>query len=165
MRFASLDIPAQNLRTTHLGHSDPIPIDGGTLEEEFLSFDLFARLYPTSKLQIIVNLPYSINTLAFDGMSSTRSALADLTLMSLYQVVNTMPHDSTSVRHRVFVGGGIKFPSGKYKTPTGLTIPMADHLYLGTGSTDFMVAASYIGKVKKWGWNADLNYKINLEII
>ncbi len=161
LRYASLYIPAQNLRVTHLGNDTPAPIIGGTLDEAFASFDLFARIYPVAKLQVIADLPYTINTLAYDGMSSTRSAFGDFTIMALYQIVNTRAVDSTSVRHRVFAGGGVKFPTGKYIAPSEVTIPMSDHLYSGTGSTDFIFAASYIGKYQKWGWNADVSYKVN----
>ncbi|HMT30827.1 MAG TPA: hypothetical protein PKD91_16260 [Bacteroidia bacterium] len=40
---------------------------------------------------------------------------------------------------------------------------MADDLYSGTGSTDFIFVVSYIGKWHKLGWNADINYKLNTE--
>lgn len=161
LRNTSLEIPGQNLRISHFGEGHPVEDGGGMLEETFLGFELFARLYPTSKLQLIVNMPYSINTIDYNQQSETRSAFSDLTLMGMYQLANTTTLDSMRVRHRLFGGAGIKLPTGKYKTPEDVTIPMADHLYSGTGSFDVLFGVSYLGKFRNFGWNVDLNYKLN----
>jgi hypothetical protein len=161
VRNTSLEIPGQNLRISHLGEGHPVVDGGGLVEENFLAFELFARLYPISKLQLIVNMPYNINTIDYNQQSETRSAFSDLTLMGMYQLANTMTLDSLKVRHRLFAGAGIKLPTGKYKTPEDVTIPMADHLYSGTGSFDVLFGVSYLGKYRNFGWNVDLNYKLN----
>ncbi len=161
LRNTSFDMPGQNLRVAHLGENQPVVDQGGLLEETYVSYELFARLYPTSKLQMIVNMPYNINTIDYNQQSETRSAFSDLTLIGMYQLANTTTLDSLKVRHRLFGGVGIKLPTGKYKTPEDVTIPMADHLYSGTGSTDVLFVVSYIGKFKSLGWNVDLNLKLN----
>ncbi|MBL0342359.1 MAG: hypothetical protein IPP71_16505 [Bacteroidetes bacterium] len=163
LRFASLNIPSPTLRLSHLGHGETTPTTGGELKETFASMEIFARIYPISKLQLIFNMPYSVNTIEYHDTSETRSGLSDMTLLAMYQLANTMPLDSGSVRHRVFAGVGIKLPTGKYEAPDDVTIPMADHLYSGTGSTDVIFAVSYLGKLNKLGWNADMNFKINSE--
>jgi len=161
LRNTSFEIPSQNLRVSHLGEGHTAVDNGGLVEETFLAFEVFARLYPISKLQLIVNMPYNINTIDYNQQSETRSAFSDLTLMGMYQLANTLTLDSLKVRHRLFGGAGVKLPTGKYETPEDVTIPMADHLYSGTGSTDILFGVSYLGKYRNFGWNVDLNYKLN----
>lgn len=129
----------------------------------FLSFDLFARFYPISKLQLLASLPYQLNTISFMDKEESRNSISDLTLMAMYQVANTMAMDSNKVRHRVFAGAGVKLPTGKSSGTSDVNIPMSHHLNTGTGSTDFLFAASYIGKFKKFGWNTDVSFKLNGE--
>ncbi len=162
---SAVTIPASSgLKLTHSSHG------GGTsngnsseLEQAFFCTELFVRVYPVPRLQLIANLPYQYNTLTFDGKEESRGALNDLTLLAMYQLANTTAMDSNKVRHRVFGGLGVKLPTGKSSGASDVDIPYAHDLYSGTGSTDYLVAASYIGKYRKLGWNLDVNYKLNTE--
>jgi hypothetical protein len=163
-RYATHMIPSSgSMKLMHGDHGDGTSGAEERMDGYFAGFDLFARVYPIKKLQVIATIPFQVNTLMFEDKEESRSALSDLTVMALYQIANTMPSDSLSCRHRVFAGGGVKFPSGKSSGASDADIPMAHHLYSGTGSTDLIAAVSYIGKYRKFGWNADVSYKFNGE--
>lgn len=162
-KISSLDIASAALRVTHLDPASPAISTGGTLHETQSKADLFARIYPISKLQVLATLPYAINKIDYNEKSASGKAFDDLSIIAMYQIANTFPTDSLQVRHRLFGGIGVKFPTGKAKSSEYIDIPMADHLYSGTGSTDFLIAASYIGKYRQLGWNLDVNHKFNGE--
>jgi hypothetical protein len=151
------------LRTTHGTPGTGGSSSGSTLEESLITTELFVKYAPIPKLRVYMTLPYTNNTLTYEGVTESRGAFSDMTFMAMYQLANTLPHDSTAVRHRVFAGGGIKFPTGKSEGASDVEIPMADDLYSGTGSTDYIFSLSYIGKYKKLGWNFDASYKLNGE--
>lgn len=162
-KLSSLDIALSSMRVTHLDPASPAISTGGNLKETQSKAELFARIYPVSKLQILATLPYTVNTLDYNEKSATGKAFDDLSVIAMYQIANTFPADSMQVRHRLFGGVGVKFPTGKAKSSEYVDIPMADHLYSGTGSTDFLIAVSYIGKYRHLGWNVDANHKFNGE--
>ncbi len=162
-RTAEWQDPFSNMRSTHTSHGSTEQSSGSLLKETFLNTELFVKYSPVSKLRLMMSLPFSVNTLKYEGVTVTRSALADLTLLAMYQVVNTVPSDSNAVRHRIFAGGGVKFPTGKSEGASEVEIPLSHHLYSGTGSTDFLINVSYIGKKNRLGWNLDASYKLNGE--
>ncbi|MFI5173083.1 MAG: hypothetical protein ACHQFW_11875 [Chitinophagales bacterium] len=160
-RTAEWTPPVSGLRLAHNGHGVEGTMGHETLQESFITGELFVKYSPIPKLRVYATLPYAFNTLEYDGVTESRNALSDLSLMAMYQLANTMAHDSAKVRHRLFAGLGVKFPTGKSEGASDVDIPMAHHLYSGTGSTDFLVSASYIGKLRKIGWNLDASYKYN----
>lgn len=164
-RYATYPIPVNgSMKLMHGGdHSSSGTSGTKELSAYFWGTDLYARIYPVKKLQVIAALPFQVNTLMFDTLEESRSALSDLTILAMYQVANTMPSDSLSVRHRVFAGGGIKLPSGKSSGAADVNIPMSHHLYSGTGSTDYLLMIAYIGKYRKIGWNTEVSFKLNGE--
>jgi len=163
-RMSSVEIAGSpTFKTMHGSHGSTESESHSLLEGSFLGYELFAKIFPIPKLMVVGTLPFQVNTLTFDNEKETRSALSDMTLLAYYQIANTMPHDSISVRHRLFGGLGIKFPTGKSSGASDVDIPMSHELYSGTGSTDYLAALNYIGKYKKLGWNLDLNYKYNTE--
>lgn len=163
-RYATHMMPVTgSMKLTHGEHEVPAGTPMEELQAEFTRFDLHARVYPLQKLQVIATVPFHMNTLTFMDQQESRSSVGDLTVLGMYQLFNTMPTDSLSVRHRIFAGGGVKFPTGKSEGASDADVPMSHHLYNGTGSTDYMVNLSYIGKFKKLGWNADVSYKFNGE--
>lgn len=146
-----------------VAHGSDEVTTGSTLTESFVNTELFVKYSPITKLRLFLTVPYAINTLTYEGVSETGMAFSDMTLMGMYQLFNTLPHDSLGVRHRIFVGGGVKFPTGKSESDEEVDIPMSEDLYSGTGSTDYLFSLSYIGKYKKLGWNLDGSYKLNGE--
>lgn len=160
-RTAEIDIKSPNLRTTHLDHGTTSVAYSGMLKEWFQTTELYARIYPTPKVQLVATMPYSFNILEYNQETISEKSFDDLSVLAFYQIANTIPDDSLTVRHRLFAGAGIKVPTGKYKGDEVADFPMSDHLFSGTGSYDWMLAVSYIGKYNRLGWNADASVKVN----
>jgi hypothetical protein len=61
----------------------------------------------------------------------------------------------------LWIGGGLKLPTGKYKVDDKDILSSLNTFQLGTGSTDFMVNAMYDIRLQDAGINTNLSYKIN----
>jgi hypothetical protein len=159
-RHAFLAGSGAPLKIQHLEHDagEPMTSDLNVYHNDI---ELFGRIYPHPKVQLLLNIPFSYNVMTYGSQTESMNAPGDITGQAFYQVANTMPMDSLQTRHRLFVGGGIKFPTGKSSGASEIDIPMAHHLLPGTGSTDYLVAVNYIGKKSFFGWNVDANYKMN----
>jgi hypothetical protein len=160
-KLSTIDLP--ELAGLKLAHGGADAEGMTTLYQRSLGTELYARIYPTPKLQLMAILPFQYNTIEFGSHNETGEGPGDLVILGYYQIYNTMPADSDQVRHRIFGGLGAKFPTGKSSGASDINIPFAYDLYEGTGSTDYIVAASYIGKKNQLGWRLDANYKINGE--
>lgn len=154
---------SSTLRSAHTNHNSGEHSNSSKLIENFINTGVFIKYAPVSKVRLYATIPYVINTLSYEGVTESRNSISDLTLLAMYQVINTMSTDSLRTRHRFFAGGGVKFPTGKSEGASEVDIPMSHHLYSGTGSTDLIISLSYIGKCKKTGWSIDASYKLNGE--
>lgn len=114
------------------------------------TYELWGRFYPHPKVQLLISAPYHHNT----SFPIKKGSIGDVTTIAQYQILHTRS-DSAVLMHRVFFGGGIKAPTGKYKPDE-----IYSNLQTGTGSLDFLITTSYIGKYKKFGISADGAYKV-----
>ena len=140
--------------------------------EKRTNFELHGQFYPIQKLQLIFSLPYVYNaegasTKGEEAMSGHHhgadegdgiiKGIGDPLIIAHYQLFNKTHMDSTKFSHRLLVGGGVKFPLGKYKLGESAD-PLERIHQTGTGSWDFIASASYIGKLNRIGFNLNVSY-------
>lgn len=122
--------------------------------------ELWAMYYPTPKVQLLFAIPYMDNRLVIeDNLKQQVLGLGDLTLLGRYQILNRNI-DSIHNKQRLFIGFGIKAPTGQYQDLDygGMLDP---HIQPGTGSLDYLLSLGYFLKSPSdYGFNIDLNYKI-----
>lgn len=145
----------------HPGESNPnLDHAGHGTEESHESYDnveLTARYYASPFVRIMLNVPYSLN----DINGKKIKDFGDVSLIGQYQLYNTEIHEDTEFRQRIFLGGGIKLPTGAYNKSIvfGVVDP---HIQPGTGSFDFLLSGTYVARYKgKLGWSTDLIYTLN----
>ena len=145
--------------------------------------ELHGQYYPTQKLQLLFSVPYVINTegvkqsdapsqgarVMHDAPTQTTTThintetvqgFGDPLLLVHYQLFNKTAGDSTHFSERMFVGGGIKIPLGDYK----IAVDEEAHERLhkpGTGSWDVLASITYLGKIRRFGLNANLSYLLS----
>lgn len=136
------------------------PTDGSVYNREFNTVELWGMFYPTQKLQVITFVPFMTNVIRHLGRrEEVISGLGDVSLMARYQIFQTSS-DSTRFRQRLFAGLGVKLPTGEYRSlyNDGMLDP---HIQPGTGSTDISFSVGYLLKFGLWGFNNEVNYKLN----
>jgi hypothetical protein len=145
---------------SHLGHSH----DGlFSSKEYFQSTELWARFYPSRRLQLLAFVPYHFNRQETSEKNLYLRGLGDVTLMASYQLI--LPKADTinkQLRHNLWIGAGIKTNTGKYNYDENDAAQVANpNFQLGTGSWDFLLNLTYTLRYQKFGLNIDANYKIN----
>ena len=130
--------------------------------EYFQSTEVWGRFYPIPKLQVMTMVTYHVNKQITTSGNVYLEGLGDIPVLVNYNVFTTTRDDEDHlVNHDLWMGGGAKLPTGKYKfleTPTEVANP---NFQLGTGSLDFFMNGLYTLRYKKVGINADVTYKIN----
>ena len=150
--------------------------DAGLSKKDFwekrTTTELHGQWYPVQKLQVIYSVPFMRNKEGMsaagkeainghhhgsNGSDAAVSGFGDPVVIAHYQVFNKISMDSNKFSQRLFAGGGVKLPLGKYKLGTHAD-PMERVHQPGSGSYDFIVSASYLGKINKAGFNVNLNH-------
>lgn len=118
--------------------------------------------YKVGKFQVMAFVPYlSIHKWSDDGDVNS-SGFGDITLLGNYQLVSKT-NAASSRSHALWVGGGIKLPTGQSKVDTedpGFTVGDFSSTP-GTGSTDYLLNANHIILFGKNGVVTNLTYRIN----
>jgi hypothetical protein len=157
LNYSGTHMSKDELQELNLSESD--------ISEMRTSAELHVQWYPFQKLQILFSVPYIVNSETFgqtDEHSSTteiNKGISDPTLLALYQIFNRNDESATGYSQRLFAGGGLKFPLGKYKLDAYGEAAERVHLP-GSGSLDFIVSTTYLGKIGKTGFNLNASYAI-----
>jgi hypothetical protein len=112
----------------------------------------------------MASVPYSFNEKLNQGTTQTKNGISDINLSGLYQLVNTQKTvmNSKILVQTLWIGGGIKLPTGKYNPKDkSSTNDNANLFQLGTGSVDFSVNAMYDIRLQDAGLNVSGSYKMN----
>ncbi|MGD1848104.1 MAG: hypothetical protein ACFB10_22135 [Salibacteraceae bacterium] len=151
-----------SLRTEHGGNHIFIDADEPVLvEEAYRSYEVWGRFFIRPEWQVFASVAYAENLLLNDEkIVDHLNGITDLTLLSFYQVTNTI---SDSVDHRfrqrLLLGGGLKLPTGTYKIPTDGEIDY--QMQPGTGSLDFLLSSNYLAQWRRFGFNGLITYRFN----
>ncbi len=130
-------------------------------KEFFNVVDLWGRFYVHKRVQIFAFVPLAVRTKIDEDSGFERlSGLSDVSLLANYVILNTGDSLNKKVKHGLQAGGGIKLPTGRFGVVSNneLVIP---NMQPGSGSFDVLFNAVYTLKVKSFGVNYDVNYRIN----
>lgn len=161
-RFIGLRYQHKSLRT-HLGpFGERTPI---TADENYQSAELWGGWNIGGRFRILAFLPYNFNARQSQTGNGTKSGLGDVALMGYYKVFDNMGTlGERLLVQSLWIGGGIKLPTGKYEPAERLaTQESPNNFQLGTASTDFTLNAAYDIRYNDLGLNANVNYKMNTE--
>lgn len=155
-RFSSYDAAGDHTMLAKFHHG------GMSSKEEYNTYEIWGRFYPIPKIQLEVAIPYRYNRSIEEGASThTVRGLGDLIVLTHYEVFSTFPKGPDAVKQKLYLGGGVKLPTGNYKKSINGEID--PHLQTGTGSMDFMLSGLYLAKYKNSGIKAGVNYSFNNE--
>lgn len=158
LRFHTFKFVTEAHTTESLAQNDHPDHEGTQSAEYYNNLELFGRYYITPKIKILFSVPFSQNNI--DG--KTLNGFGDAKLLAQYQIYNTDMNGKTKYWQRIFLGGGIKLPTGVYnKTLTNGSVE--PHFQPGTGAFDFIFTGTYISKLLEYdlGWSNDVVYTVN----
>lgn len=161
------------IRHTQASFNASIKYDSDLLQDEFSEdtftrTELLGRYMLSTKLQMHAIIPYidndmngSVQNLQFDGIGDPSILLFyDVFTKSKSDQAQIMAPPTSNINHTLLVGGGLKFPLGKFdRFDRGEVVNR--NFQVGTGSFDFMISSNYTISMKRWGFNTEASYKIN----
>jgi hypothetical protein len=130
-------------------------------DEQFRTVDVLGRFYPFRRLQMLVLAPYHDFRRIESGLTTHTQGLGDVSVLGNYILFNT--GDSTRQRwqHTLTLGGGIKLPTGQHRLRNPEGELYHANLQPGSGSTDFVLSASYTIRRGAWGLATDVLGRLN----
>jgi hypothetical protein len=129
--------------------------------EQFQTVEMWSRFYPLKRLQVVSFIPYHINEQTEGGRTRYLQGLGDIPLVVSYNLINTVEQPLRTTHHNLWIGAGIKLPTGKYTYTDNPSEVANPNFQLGTGSLDWMMNAMYTLRHNNFGWTTDVTMKIN----
>lgn len=147
---------------THLGpFGQRTPI---TSDETYQTAELWGGWNIGTRFRVLAFVPYNFNERLAQTGNGAKNGLGDIALMAYYNLFTsraTTAHNKLLI-HSLWVGAGIKAPTGKYEPGERLLMSESpNNFQLGTASTDFTLNAAYDIRLMDLGMNINANYKIN----
>jgi hypothetical protein len=151
------------LLTTHLGPGgERTPL---TSDESYRSIEAWGAWNFGSRWRVMAILPYNFNNRALENgsLKGQKEGLGDVVGILNYKLFESRITTSNSkmLAHSLWVGAGVKAPTGKYEHGEQLMPDSPNNFQLGSGSTDFLVNAAYDIRLMDFGVNLNASYKLN----
>jgi hypothetical protein len=113
------------------------------------------------RLQILAVLPYNFNHQVSDEGTSNHNGLGDAMALLNFKVLDINGGNKKAV-NELWLGGGVKLPTGKFEIENGLAdIAAIANTQQGSGSVDFLISAMHNLRVNNWGLSNTASYKVN----
>jgi hypothetical protein len=133
--------------------------------DSYRGIDLWGG-YNFNKLQVMGFIPYLFNRKVSDDGTTKSTGMGDALILVNYKIVASAylnKSETGSVRHEVFVGGGIKLPTGIARVDTSNPeFNIGDfNSQAGTGSTDFLFTITHNLMWSRSGVVTNYSYRLN----
>lgn len=135
-----------------------------TTEEKYQTVELWGAWNIGKKFRLMGAIPYAFDKRINQGETNTKNGIGDISVIGYYQLFNNIKtvHADQSLVQTLWVGGGIKLPTGKYVDADKQNTSQNANLFqLGTGSTDFTLNTMYDIRLQNTGLNISASYKAN----
>lgn len=135
-----------------------------TNKETYQTIELWGAVNIGKKFRVIGFVPVNHIQREGNGKSYHSTGLGDIAAVGFYQVADkrTTTTNGKFLGHSLWVGAGIKVPTGKYNNnETNISSGDQNTFQLGTGSFDFTLNAMYDLRLQDFGINTNISYKIN----
>lgn len=136
------------------------PADRGSYlntQEIFRSVALTARVYVQPRWQVQALLPYFSNTQHTTLSNKHVSGFGDAFVQANHEVFrrSTVKDSMTALRHSLWLGVGLKLPTGRYRyNPYDGNAVANANFQPGTGSYDPVLTAFYVFRYRRYGLSA-----------
>jgi hypothetical protein len=129
----------------------------------YQTYELWTGWNFGKKWRLMAFLPFNINHQTSDEGATNKSGLGDIALLANYNVFDkTDKKGSTRIIQQLWLGGGVKLPTGKFEVdPMDADLAAMANTQIGSGSTDVMFNGMYNLHINKIGISTTASYKIN----
>lgn len=135
-----------------------------TTLEYYNTFELWGGWNIGTHFRVMATLPVSYDTKSSADGNVSKTGLGDATVQGFYHLLGkkSMAFKNKMLIQDLWIGGGIKLPTGKYNPLDEETTNENANLFqLGTNSFDFIVTGMYDIRLQDMGLNIAASYKMN----
>lgn len=134
-----------------------------TNKEVYNTIELWGGFKLSNKLRLIASVPYSFNHRNTSTGTRSKTGIGDINGLLFYELINTRrtTNQSKLFISTLWIGTGLKLPTGQYNAVDKNTINSNNLFQLGTGSIDISISAMYDLRLQDAGINFNGQYKIN----
>lgn len=162
-RIVGVRYRSNNIRT-HFGPDNTTTYL--TTDESYRIAELWGGWTIGNRFRVMATLPVSFISKNNQEQDLAKAGLGDANVQAHYRLLaqrSTTKSNKLLVQD-LWIGGGVKLPTGKYMPQDRDALSQSANLFqLGTGSTDFLLAAMYDVRLNDLGLNVSAGYKINTE--
>lgn len=128
--------------------------------EYFQTAELWGRYYIAPRWQAVVFVPYHINRQQTTAGTKHLNGVGDIPIVVNYNLLSTTTEALRETNHQIWLGGGVKLPTGDYQFTEDPTQVANPNFQLGTGSVDFLVNAWYTLRHGRMGFTTDATVRL-----
>lgn len=138
-----------------------------TTDEQYYTNELWGGWTIKDRYRIMASVPVAVNIKDNETARERKAGLSDVSVQGFYRILRSKTtvgkHNNAKLLVQdLWVGAGIKAPTGKYNPADKSTVSATTNLFqLGTGSWDFLFTGMYDIRLQDIGFNATASYKIN----
>lgn len=135
-----------------------------TTDEHFHTTELWGGWTIGKKIRLMGYVPMGFNQKINQEGVTRKNGLGDIGVQGFYRIFDqrTTTDNNKMLIHTLWLGAGIKAPTGKYEQPVKVSNEQSLNVFqLGTGSTDFTINGMYDFRLQDMGFNTMVSYKIN----
>lgn len=151
-----------NVLQTHIGAGGAITYL--TSKEIYQTAELWGGWNIGKNFRVMASIPSSYDERRNQGNTQSKNGPGDINVAGYYQLLNkrTAVNKSRLLIQSLWIGAGIKLPTGKYNPSDKSSTSENTNLFqLGTGSTDVVFHAMYDIRYQDVGVNIAGAYKVN----
>ncbi|MBN8653204.1 MAG: hypothetical protein J0L67_17380 [Cytophagales bacterium] len=128
--------------------------------ELFQTAELWGRYYVSPRWQVVAFVPYHVNRQTTTTGIKYLDGVGDIPVIANYQLFSTSAEVLRKTNHQVWVGGGVKLPTGRHRFEDNTAQVANPNFQLGTGSVDFMVNTWYTLRHGRLGFTTDATLRL-----
>jgi len=164
MRYLNGDVRTATA-TSLAKHGDHVTTSSGraAMTELYMALEARGEYWFGKRFRLMATVPLVNNYQSVDStMTADIYAVGDPVLMGRYVVHNTLASAaSDAMRHRITLGGGVKFPLGRHDLSTAQGERLDHDLQPGTGTWDWLLSIEYLLRKGDWGLGASSVGRVN----
>ena len=121
--------------------------------------ELRAKYFIHQRVEINAIMPYVMNSVRYNTISTHIQGQGDLNLFAGYHLIRKI--EVENIQQRLILGGGLKLKTGEFYLKDASNKRLHYLIQPGSGSNDYFVFANYFASAKKIGFSTNLMYKYN----
>lgn len=137
--------------------------NGQLVQDRIFSTNMVARVHTNYRTQLLISVPYLINTRAEQEFESTTRGVGDINVQVQYHVIDPINQLGKEWVTTMLAGAGIVLPTGKYQQRDGRRQLLPNFIQVGSGAFAFQGHFNTVLSRKGSGFHFESFYNYQLE--